>query len=238
MALPWFSSKGQVVQTACAVFSATILAINQWPTFKDSEYLAAGALAVYFAGAVAIVSVVGVRKSVPSDWLRAALWLSTAAALGAASWAYFVAPTGNDIKIVGYNIVPPTVGEQVAINPILFSSDPASVVGISTIRYVEDVPESIYERRGLESGIWEDFMSKPPSGPEVAISLPPGQPVTVEQKSEKPASEGVIERLSGHHAAVYLMGYYHRVGSRRQRQYCVYALYNPPRLGICVEHNS
>jgi hypothetical protein len=171
-----------------------------------------------------------------ASWLKVALSLLTAAGLGAAAWAYFVTPEKDTIRVVGYGSAPLVVGKKVVMNLGLFSPDRKKVVGIYTVRYVDRVPVSIYERKGLEDGIWQDFTSKN-LGPGIGITVLGGQPVTVEQSSELPASEYVVEHLLKYGAAVYLMGRFHTEGRSQERQYCVYALYNPPRIGVCVEHN-
>jgi hypothetical protein len=63
MPMPWFSSKGQMIQTALAAIACVLAVIKVWQDIKSKEYFSPGAVLVYVLVALVIaVTIVANRR--------------------------------------------------------------------------------------------------------------------------------------------------------------------------------
>jgi hypothetical protein len=63
MPLPWFSSKGQIVQTALAAIACVLAAIKVWQDIQNNEYFSPGAVLVYVLVALVLtVTIIANRR--------------------------------------------------------------------------------------------------------------------------------------------------------------------------------
>jgi len=77
--LPWFSTKGQVIDLLLKMLLAVLAGFDAWPKMKQNEFLSAGALLFYALVAVVMATLallIGVlrqrRRGIPGDEQEAA----------------------------------------------------------------------------------------------------------------------------------------------------------------------
>ena len=63
MPMPWFSSKGQIIQTTLAAIACVLAAIKVWQDIKNNEYFSPGAILVYVLVALVVtVTIIANRR--------------------------------------------------------------------------------------------------------------------------------------------------------------------------------
>jgi hypothetical protein len=222
----WFSNTGQLLTLIVGLLGLGLNLLKAWQDLKTLKAHSADRWNQF-------VKALG--------WKRASLILicSTVIILSMLSFSIPRDPKDfTSIRIVGFNLEPLQVGQPVTVNLVLRNESKRSVkaIGVYTVRYLARIPFDAAERASVEDSLWKDFLQKPPAGPEVPMSVPSMQDYMVPHRSTNSLSPEVLKGLENG-GAVYVFGTIRIEGSNETKEYCVYGLYNPQKLGACVNHN-